>query len=214
MATLQAVSGAGYPGVASLDILGNVIPHIGGGGGEDRSGEPQDPGAAGHAGGVRCQRPLPPRAGGRRPHPGDLRCGRAGRRRRSRRSWRSCATPLAARGPRPPSLPERPIVVRDEPDRPQPRPRRPRGWRHERERRPGGAARSSASSWSPLVHNTIRGAAGVARCSNAGPSSREGPSSADDPRPARLDPRLRARVDRQPHGPGFDCLGLAIEGWG
>ena len=28
--TMQAVSGAGYPGVASLDILGNVIPHIGG----------------------------------------------------------------------------------------------------------------------------------------------------------------------------------------
>ncbi|HXF14203.1 MAG TPA: aspartate-semialdehyde dehydrogenase [Terriglobales bacterium] len=26
--TMQAVSGAGYPGVASLDILGNVIPHI------------------------------------------------------------------------------------------------------------------------------------------------------------------------------------------
>lgn len=29
--TLQAVSGAGYPGVPSLDILGNVIPYIGGG---------------------------------------------------------------------------------------------------------------------------------------------------------------------------------------
>lgn len=28
-ATLQAISGAGYPGVASLDILGNVIPFIG-----------------------------------------------------------------------------------------------------------------------------------------------------------------------------------------
>lgn len=28
--TLQALSGAGYPGVPSLDILGNVIPHIGG----------------------------------------------------------------------------------------------------------------------------------------------------------------------------------------
>ena len=28
--TLQAISGAGYPGVASWDILGNVIPHIGG----------------------------------------------------------------------------------------------------------------------------------------------------------------------------------------
>ncbi len=29
--TLQAISGAGYPGVPSWDILGNVIPHIGGG---------------------------------------------------------------------------------------------------------------------------------------------------------------------------------------
>lgn len=28
--TLQAISGAGYPGVPSLDILGNVMPHIGG----------------------------------------------------------------------------------------------------------------------------------------------------------------------------------------
>jgi len=27
--TMQAVSGAGYPGVASLDILGNVIPYLG-----------------------------------------------------------------------------------------------------------------------------------------------------------------------------------------
>ena len=26
--TMQAISGAGYPGVASLDILGNVIPFI------------------------------------------------------------------------------------------------------------------------------------------------------------------------------------------
>ena len=30
VATMQAVSGAGYPGVSSLDILGNVIPFIGG----------------------------------------------------------------------------------------------------------------------------------------------------------------------------------------
>ena len=29
--TMQAVSGAGYPGVPSLDILGNVMPFIGGG---------------------------------------------------------------------------------------------------------------------------------------------------------------------------------------
>jgi aspartate-semialdehyde dehydrogenase len=29
VATMQAVSGAGYPGVSSLDILGNVVPYIG-----------------------------------------------------------------------------------------------------------------------------------------------------------------------------------------
>ncbi len=28
MASMQAISGAGYPGVASLDILGNVVPYI------------------------------------------------------------------------------------------------------------------------------------------------------------------------------------------
>ena len=28
VSTLQAISGAGYPGVSSLDILGNVLPHI------------------------------------------------------------------------------------------------------------------------------------------------------------------------------------------
>jgi aspartate-semialdehyde dehydrogenase len=30
VSTMQATSGAGYPGVPSLDILGNVVPHIGG----------------------------------------------------------------------------------------------------------------------------------------------------------------------------------------
>src|SRR6185437_8832409 len=30
VSTMQAVSGAGYPGVASMDILDNVIPFIGG----------------------------------------------------------------------------------------------------------------------------------------------------------------------------------------
>ena len=28
MTSMQAISGAGYPGVPSLDILGNVIPFI------------------------------------------------------------------------------------------------------------------------------------------------------------------------------------------
>ena len=30
MTSMQAVSGAGYPGVPSLDIMGNILPHIGG----------------------------------------------------------------------------------------------------------------------------------------------------------------------------------------
>jgi aspartate-semialdehyde dehydrogenase len=36
VATLQAVSGAGYPGVASLDILDNIIPNIGNGTEEEK----------------------------------------------------------------------------------------------------------------------------------------------------------------------------------
>src|SRR5207247_977065 len=39
--TLQALSGAGYPGVASLDIADNVIPYIGGGEEEKIESEPQ-----------------------------------------------------------------------------------------------------------------------------------------------------------------------------
>jgi aspartate-semialdehyde dehydrogenase len=38
--TMQAVSGAGYPGVASLSILGNVIPYISG---EERKVEEDRP---------------------------------------------------------------------------------------------------------------------------------------------------------------------------
>lgn len=39
--TLQALSGAGYPGVASMDIADNVIPYIGGGEEEKIESEPQ-----------------------------------------------------------------------------------------------------------------------------------------------------------------------------
>jgi aspartate-semialdehyde dehydrogenase len=39
--TLQALSGAGYPGVASLDITDNVIPYIGGGEEEKIEAEPR-----------------------------------------------------------------------------------------------------------------------------------------------------------------------------
>jgi aspartate-semialdehyde dehydrogenase len=72
--TLQAVSGAGYPGVASLDILGNIIPFIGGGEEEKIQVETQK--ILGDAG-----------AGHRRPQRrrvGRARLGPAGRRRRRR----------------------------------------------------------------------------------------------------------------------------------
>jgi aspartate-semialdehyde dehydrogenase len=39
--TLQAISGAGYPGIASWDILGNIIPHIGGGEEDKVEAEPK-----------------------------------------------------------------------------------------------------------------------------------------------------------------------------
>src|SRR5204863_6692961 len=39
--TLQALSGAGYPGVASLDIADNVVPFIGGGEEEKIETEPR-----------------------------------------------------------------------------------------------------------------------------------------------------------------------------
>jgi aspartate-semialdehyde dehydrogenase len=41
VATLQALSGAGYPGVASLDAVDNVIPYIGGGEEEKIETEPR-----------------------------------------------------------------------------------------------------------------------------------------------------------------------------
>ena len=161
VATLQAVSGAGYPGVASLDILDNVIPHIEG---EEEKIEAESrkilgtvgrpaaipvsahchrvPVSDGHtlAISVRTARPATPAAASA-----------------ILRGWRS---PLAALGL--PSLPERPLVVRDEPDRPQPR----------HDRMAGGGMTVSVGrirrcpvlglKMVALVHNTIRGAAGLA----------------------------------------------------
>ena len=43
VSTMQAVSGAGYPGVASMDILDNVVPYIGG---EEEKMEVRNPQAA------------------------------------------------------------------------------------------------------------------------------------------------------------------------
>ena len=69
---MQAVSGAGYPGVSSMDILDNVVPYISG---EEEKMEQKEPqkllGIFDGAGHPLCrlggQRPLQPCADAQRP---------------------------------------------------------------------------------------------------------------------------------------------------
>ena len=161
VATLQAVSGAGYPGVPSVDILDNVIPHIGG---EEEKMESETLKILGTA--------AAPAAFGisahcHRVHVSDghtLAVSVETRERTSpeeaARVLREFRSPLSDLGL--PSLPERAIEVRDEPDRPQPK--------HDRMAGKGmtvsvGRVRPCpvlGLKYVALVHNTIRGAAGAA----------------------------------------------------
>lgn len=122
--TMQAISGAGYPGVASLDILGNVIPFIGdeepkierelgkllGRMNGDRI-EPADIAVSAHANRVAVEH-------------GHTVCLTIGFDRapsvveaiQTLRSWRGHASVSGL-----PSAPVPPLIVRDEADRPQPR---------------------------------------------------------------------------------------------
>jgi len=164
--TLQAISGAGYPGVASLDVTDNVIPFIGGGEEEKIESEPRK--ILGRFAGGRFEPAAFPisasvhRVGvsdghsmsvllrlDRRASPADAEAALAGFR-----------SEVQERGL--PSAPLRPIHVLDAPDRPQPR--------LDRDRERGmavsvGRVRPDAQfdlKFEALVHNTIRGAAGVA----------------------------------------------------
>ena len=164
--TLQALSGAGYPGVASLDVADNVIPYIGGGEEEKIETEPQkilgrfENGAFAPAGFVIS-------ASVHRVAVSD------GHTLAAFLSFQTHASPaeaceaLAAFTGRPqrlglPSAPRQPIHVLDQPDRPQPR--------LDRDRERGmavsvGRVRGDALfdlRLEALVHNTIRGAAGAA----------------------------------------------------
>ena len=72
VSTMQAISGAGYPGVASMDIMGNVVPYIGG---EEEKMEMETQKILGDFAGDRIaplrrqgQRALQPRLGGGWPH--------------------------------------------------------------------------------------------------------------------------------------------------
>ena len=158
--TLQAISGAGYPGVASLDILDNIIPYIDG---EEEKMESETLKILGSANrpasfGVSAQCHRVQVSDGhtlavsletaQRTTPGEAT--------RVLREFRSSLGSLGL-----PSLPEQPIDVRDEVDRPQPRLDRMSGR--------GmtvtvGRVRPCpvlGLKYAALVHNTIRGAAGA-----------------------------------------------------
>jgi aspartate-semialdehyde dehydrogenase len=163
--TLQAISGAGYPGVPSLDITDNVVPYIGGeeekieqetlkilgridGGAVRPAGFPVSaqvhrvPVVDGHLAAVRVRLARPA-------EPGDLREAFA--------AFRGPPQELGL-----PTAPDCPIVVRAEPDRPQPRLDRDAG--RGMSISVGRIARDAVLSHRFIVlsHNTIRGAAGAA----------------------------------------------------
>ena len=163
--TLQAVSGAGYPGVPSLDILGNVIPAISG---EEEKIESEtqkilgayaDDAVSAHSVVLSAQTTRVPVIDGHtvslsvaldsRPSPDEVRS--------ALRSFTGKPQDLGL-----PSAPRAPIDVSDAPDRPQPRLDAGKGG--------GmtvtvGRVRPCPILGTKLVamgHNTIRGAAGAA----------------------------------------------------
>ena len=163
--TLQALSGAGYPGVSALDITDNVIPFIAG---EEEKIERETRKILGRLQGGRVAPASFPVSAqchrvnvidghlaairvtlGRPADPADLHDAFA--------SFRALPQEL-----RLPSAPERPIVVRDEPDRPQPRLDRDAG--RGMSVTVGRIARDGVLGhrFVVLSHNTVRGAAGAA----------------------------------------------------
>lgn len=164
-ATYQAISGAGYPGVPSLDILGNVVPFVPGG--EEQKVETETfkiLGRIGTKGIAPAEFPLSAHCHRVPVIDGHLvamsvRLGRRATQKEILAAWRSFR-PLAKLDL--PSAPDQPIEVRMEEDRPQPRLDADRA---------GGMAVSVGRlrscpvldwKFEALGHNTIRGAAGTA----------------------------------------------------
>ena len=164
VSTMQAVSGAGYPGVPSLDILGNVVPFIGG---EEEKIETETLKILGTDGGrtphpAIDQRAHQSRRGHRRAHHDDL-----GRPLGAKPSIDDVVAALRDFRGRPqelelPSAPHPPIVVALENNRPQPRLDADRG---DGMAVTVGRVRPCAVTHAKFValgHNTVRGAAGAA----------------------------------------------------
>ncbi len=170
--TMQAVSGAGYPGVPSMDILGNVVPHIGN---EEEKmetetlkllGKLEQNGAAytvvplGARISAQCNRvavedghteSVSIKLGGK--------LGQPVTREDILAAWQEFR-PLAGKGL--PTAPDQPIEWASQNDRPQPRLDRNRG--HGMAVTVGRLRPCGVLDWkfTVLSHNTIRGAAGAA----------------------------------------------------
>ena len=164
VSTMQAVSGAGYPGVASLDILGNVVPFIKNE--EEKLQEEVGKLLGRLAGGkielldakvsAHCNRVAV--------EDGHTECVSIKLKTKATReevlaAWVEFA-PLA--GQRLPSAPEQPIEFDESPDRPQPRLDKMRG--HGMAVTVGRLRECNLLDWKfvAVSHNTIRGAAGAA----------------------------------------------------
>ena len=163
--TMQAISGAGYPGVASMDIMGNVIPFIGG---EEAKMEQETQKILGELRGDRIE-PLPARMSAHcnrvpvvdghtvcvsvefsaKPSLADLR--------HSIDAFTAVPQQRSL-----PSAPLRPVIYLEEANRPQPR--------KDAERERGMTASIGRLRECPVLdykfvclgHNTVRGAAGAA----------------------------------------------------
>jgi aspartate-semialdehyde dehydrogenase len=163
--TMQAVSGAGYPGVPSIDITDNVVPHIGG---EEEKVETEPQKIMGRLAGARIEHaPFAVSAQCNRVNVQDGHLESVRVKLRDRASVADVAEALASFRGLPQELglhsaPARPVVVRTEADRPQPR--------LDRDAENGMATvvgRISADTifdvkFTLLGHNTVRGAAGAA----------------------------------------------------
>jgi aspartate-semialdehyde dehydrogenase len=159
--TLQAVSGAGYPGVASLDILANVFPHIPG---EEEKIESETRRILGT---LDAPHPVAVSATATRVPVLDGHCLSVSVRLTEPASEPDVHAALAEFAGEPqrlrlPSAPARAVVVRDEPDRPQPR--MDAGTERGMSTVVGRLRRCAAAHWRFVAvgHNTVRGAAGAA----------------------------------------------------
>jgi aspartate-semialdehyde dehydrogenase len=169
--SMQAISGAGYPGIASLDILDNVVPYIGG---EEEKIERESrillgsirvgSGPRGSRTPERIEAPVTISAHANRVPvvDGHTVCLSIGFERQPAvdeavEVLAEFAGPADVRDL--PSAPDRPLIVRAEPDRPQPR--------RDRDARRGMAVSVGRVRECPLLdlrlvsvsHNTLRGAA-------------------------------------------------------